>query len=145
MVDNRGVVDDGSRGIGRGNGGRGLGEDCLALVGDGCVVALGPGSVGDDLDSAVGKVDAVLAASVGSVPLLGLREDRVAVALVVHSILVVVNGRQIGVGFNWDRSSNRVLWPTGGKSKQGCKEHQLGHGVGERVCSGGKGLKVYSH
>merc|ERR1719266_3226194 len=126
MVDNsRGVVDDRSRGIGRGNGGRGdnrgdgldnrsggnnrgnpnhggrsrnnnrsgsnldqrgssqsrgglLGEDRLALVGDGCVVALRPGGVGDDLDSAVGKVDAVLSSGVGSVPLLGLRENRVA-------------------------------------------------------------------
>ena len=70
----------------------------------------------------------------------------------------VVDRRQIGVGFNWDRSSNRVLgtleshryqfakiatkkesfncaivlqriyylWPTSGKSKQGCEEHQLG-------------------
>lgn len=55
--------------------GRLLREDCFALVGDGCVVALGSGSVGDDLDSAVGKVDAVLAASVGSVSLLRLRED----------------------------------------------------------------------
>ena len=86
---NSGNLDNWSRGNNRGNpnhrgsvGGRGslvsrgglLGEDCLALVGDGRVVALGPGSVGDDLDSAVGKVDTVFSACVCSVPLLGLRE-----------------------------------------------------------------------
>merc|ERR1719234_2767165 len=41
-----------------------LGEDSLALVADGCVVALGPGCVGDDLDSTVGKVDAVFSSCV---------------------------------------------------------------------------------
>merc|ERR550532_3324679 len=74
MVDNRsrggsGNLDNWSRGNNRGNpnhrgrcnldqrgslvsSSRQVGVDSLALVGDGRVVALGPGSVGDDLDSA---------------------------------------------------------------------------------------------
>merc|ERR550532_1174790 len=164
MVDNRsrgigrgnggsGDLDNWSRGNNRGNpnhrgrcnldqrgslvsSSRQVGVDSLALVGDGRVVALGPGSVGDDLDSAVGKVDTVLSTCVCSVSLLGLGEHRVAVACVVHSILVIVDGRQTGIGFNWDRSSNRVQWPPGGKSKQGWEEHQLGHDAGVRVQGG---------
>ena len=45
-------------------------EDGFALVGDGSVVALGSCGVGDDLNSAVGKVDAVLSSGVGTVTLL---------------------------------------------------------------------------
>merc|ERR550525_769571 len=109
---------------------------CLSLVGDGSVVSLRPGSVGDDLDTAVGKVDAIFSAGVGSVSLLGLGEDGVAVALVVHSILVIVDGGEIRIGLNGDRGSNGILWPTSGKSKQSCEEHQLGHDEGERVEGG---------
>merc|ERR550525_211944 len=109
---------------------------CLSLVGDGCVVSLRPGGVGDDLDAAVGKVDAIFSAGVGSVALLGLGEDGVAVALVVHSILVIVDGGEIRISLNGDRCSNGILWPTSGKSKQSCEEHQLGHDVGERVQGG---------
>merc|ERR1719400_2428445 len=133
VVDNGGVVDDRGRGIGRGNGGgnldnwsrgnnrrnlnhRGRSNNnrgscnldqrsslvsrrrlrwvlCLSLV-------------GDDLDAAVGKVDAIFSAGVGSVALLGLGEDGVAVALVVHSILVIVDGGEIRIGLNGDRGSN---------------------------------------
>merc|ERR1719291_1189761 len=99
VVDQRGMVDNWSWGNNRGNlnhrgrcnldqrgslvsRSRLLGEDCLALVGDSRVVALGSSSVGDDLDTTVGKVDAVLSTSVGSVSLLGLGEHRVAEALV---------------------------------------------------------------
>merc|ERR550517_2268002 len=109
---------------------------CLSLVGDGCVVALRPGGVGDDLDAAVGKVDAIFSAGVGSVSLLGLGEDGVAVALVVHSILIIVDGGEIRIGLNRDRGSNGILWPTSGKSKQSCEEHQLGHDEGGRVQGG---------
>ena len=45
-------------------------EDGFALVGDGSVVALGSCGVGDDLNSAVGKVDPVLSSGVGTVTLL---------------------------------------------------------------------------
>merc|ERR1719225_523103 len=114
-------------------------EDGLALVGDGSVVALRSCGVCDDLNSAVGKVDTVLSSGVGSITLLGLGEHRVAEALVVHSVLVVVHRRQIRVGFNCDNRSGSILWPGSGTREHGCEERQLGHLVADACVPGGMG------
>ena len=72
-----------------------LGVDSLSLVLDVSDVALGTGGVGDDLDTAVGKVDPVLSLGVvvGTVLLVG--EDSSGVGGVVNSKSVLQDWRGV--------------------------------------------------
>ena len=67
----------------------GPGLPLVPHVGD---VSVWAGAVGDDLDAAVGEVDAVLAGRVVVVPVLAGGEDGAVVGAVVDAVLVVVDG-----------------------------------------------------
>jgi len=125
FVDN-GFVDDGGRFVSGGGVGRLVflffGVDSLSFVFDVSNVSGGISLVGDDLDTAVGKVHTVFTSGIVVISVFSMRENGTGVT-VLNSIFVVVHWGEDGffVVGGWVRGSIRCrcVGGSGGNSQEG--------------------------